>query len=95
MLDNWYKQRSSREVNQKNKLEIIILLKGGQAVQKSPNPINEATKKQKIDEEKKKRNPQTDSQAAIHKVWWNKLSSYWLYCILDFFNHWKVEGSNN
>lgn len=43
-------KRSSREVSKKNKLEMSILLKSGQAVQKNPmkqwnNKTNEATKK--------------------------------------------------
>lgn len=45
-----------------------ILLKSGQAVQKKPNPTNETTtKNQQINKEKKKTNPQTDSQVAIHR----------------------------
>lgn len=35
----------------------MILLKGGQAVQKVPNPINETTKKQQIDKEKEIKKP--------------------------------------
>lgn len=59
MSANRHKQWSSREVNQKNKLEMSILLKSGQAVQKTPTQPTKQQKKQQINNKKP---PQTHKE---------------------------------